>query len=72
LNDIETFLGTAKEYQLLNPKEFHNQFESILTLDVKVMFLGYFDPVVGKGEREERDFTCCLKQSLQDILSRVC
>ncbi|XP_073929755.1 probable guanine nucleotide exchange factor MCF2L2 isoform X2 [Castor canadensis] len=36
LNDIETFLGTAKEYQLLNPKEFHNQFESILTLDVKV------------------------------------
>uniref|UniRef100_A0A8C0WWN8 Guanine nucleotide exchange factor MCF2L2 n=1 Tax=Castor canadensis TaxID=51338 RepID=A0A8C0WWN8_CASCN len=35
LNDIETFLGTAKEYQLLNPKEFHNQFESILTLDVK-------------------------------------
>ncbi|XP_008570451.1 PREDICTED: probable guanine nucleotide exchange factor MCF2L2 isoform X2 [Galeopterus variegatus] len=35
LNDIETFLGTAKEYQLLSPKEFYNQFELILTLDVK-------------------------------------
>ncbi|XP_069885775.1 probable guanine nucleotide exchange factor MCF2L2 [Dipodomys merriami] len=35
LHDIETFLGTAKEYQLLSPKEFYNQFESILTLDIK-------------------------------------
>ncbi|XP_008068879.1 probable guanine nucleotide exchange factor MCF2L2 [Carlito syrichta] len=35
LNDIETFLGTAKECQLLSPKEFYNQFELILTLDVK-------------------------------------
>ncbi|XP_063117180.1 probable guanine nucleotide exchange factor MCF2L2 isoform X2 [Cavia porcellus] len=36
LNDIKTFLGTAKEYQLLSPKEFYNQFELILTFDVKV------------------------------------
>ncbi|MBZ3885116.1 putative guanine nucleotide exchange factor MCF2L2 [Sciurus carolinensis] len=35
LNDIEAFLGTAKEYQLLNPKEFYNQFELILTVDIK-------------------------------------
>ncbi|XP_013368912.1 PREDICTED: probable guanine nucleotide exchange factor MCF2L2 isoform X2 [Chinchilla lanigera] len=35
LNDIKTFLGTAKEHQLLSPKEFYNQFELILTLDVK-------------------------------------
>ncbi|KAM5291901.1 putative guanine nucleotide exchange factor MCF2L2 [Ctenodactylus gundi] len=35
LSDIETFLSTAKEYQLLSPKEFYNQFELILTLDVK-------------------------------------
>ncbi|KAM4887813.1 putative guanine nucleotide exchange factor MCF2L2 isoform 2-T2 [Thomomys bottae] len=35
LHDIETFLDTAKEFQLLGPKEFYNQFESILTLDVK-------------------------------------
>uniref|UniRef100_A0A8D1TKL1 Guanine nucleotide exchange factor MCF2L2 n=1 Tax=Sus scrofa TaxID=9823 RepID=A0A8D1TKL1_PIG len=36
LNDIETFLGTVKEYQLPSPKEFYNQFELMLTLDVKV------------------------------------
>lgn len=35
LNDIETFLSTAKECWLLNPKEFYNQFELILTPDVK-------------------------------------
>ncbi|XP_039706498.1 putative guanine nucleotide exchange factor MCF2L2 [Pteropus medius] len=35
LNDIEAFLDTAKEYQLPSPKEFHNQFELMLTLDVK-------------------------------------
>lgn len=48
LNDIETFLGTVKEYQLPSPKEFYNQFELMLTLDVKVMFLSYFDCVWGK------------------------
>lgn len=35
LNDIKTFLASAREYQLLSPKEFHNQFESLLTLDTK-------------------------------------
>uniref|UniRef100_A0A2K6G6W0 MCF.2 cell line derived transforming sequence-like 2 n=1 Tax=Propithecus coquereli TaxID=379532 RepID=A0A2K6G6W0_PROCO len=35
LNDIETFMGTAKEYQLPCPKEFYNQFELILTQDVE-------------------------------------
>ncbi|XP_021112066.1 probable guanine nucleotide exchange factor MCF2L2 isoform X2 [Heterocephalus glaber] len=35
LNDIKTFQATAKEYQLLSPKEFHSQFELLLTLDVK-------------------------------------
>ncbi|XP_069928494.1 probable guanine nucleotide exchange factor MCF2L2 isoform X1 [Oryctolagus cuniculus] len=35
LNDIETFLSTAKECRLLSPKEFYNQFELILTPDVK-------------------------------------
>nr|KAF6475179.1 hypothetical protein HJG63_013094 [Rousettus aegyptiacus] len=35
LNDIEAFLDTAKEYQLPSPKEFYNQFELMLTLDVK-------------------------------------
>ncbi|XP_075859723.1 putative guanine nucleotide exchange factor MCF2L2 isoform X1 [Microcebus murinus] len=35
LNDIETFLGTVKEYQLPCPKEFYNQFELILTQDVE-------------------------------------
>ncbi|XP_007934213.1 probable guanine nucleotide exchange factor MCF2L2 [Orycteropus afer afer] len=35
LNDIETFLGTAKEYQLPSPKDFYNQFELILTVDLK-------------------------------------
>nr|XP_031537925.1 probable guanine nucleotide exchange factor MCF2L2 isoform X4 [Vicugna pacos] len=35
LNDIETFLDTAKEYQLPSPKEFYSQFELILTLDMK-------------------------------------
>lgn len=53
LNDIKTFLGTAKEYQLLSPKEFYNQFELILTFDVKVPFLGCFGPVARKGMREK-------------------
>uniref|UniRef100_A0A2K5KRH6 MCF.2 cell line derived transforming sequence-like 2 n=1 Tax=Cercocebus atys TaxID=9531 RepID=A0A2K5KRH6_CERAT len=35
LNDIATFLGTAKEYPLLSPKEFYNEFELLLTLDAK-------------------------------------
>ncbi|XP_010622599.1 probable guanine nucleotide exchange factor MCF2L2 isoform X3 [Fukomys damarensis] len=35
LNDIKTFLASAREYQLLSPKEFHNQFESLPTLDAK-------------------------------------
>ncbi|XP_012589020.1 PREDICTED: probable guanine nucleotide exchange factor MCF2L2 isoform X2 [Condylura cristata] len=35
LNDIETFLGTAKDYQLPNPRDFYNQFELILTVEVK-------------------------------------
>ncbi|XP_019591363.2 putative guanine nucleotide exchange factor MCF2L2 isoform X6 [Rhinolophus sinicus] len=35
LNDIEAFLDTAKEYQLPSPEEFHNQFEFMLTLEVK-------------------------------------
>lgn len=48
MNDIEAFLGTAKEYHLLSHTEFYSQFELILTLDVKVMFLGYFNLVVGK------------------------
>lgn len=48
LNDIEAFLDTAKEYQLPSPEEFHNQFEFMLTLEVKVMLLGNFDPVIEK------------------------
>ncbi|XP_058412236.1 probable guanine nucleotide exchange factor MCF2L2 isoform X3 [Diceros bicornis minor] len=35
LNDIEAFLGTEKEYQLSSLKEFYNQFEMMLTLDIK-------------------------------------
>ncbi|XP_004464669.2 probable guanine nucleotide exchange factor MCF2L2 isoform X3 [Dasypus novemcinctus] len=35
LNDIDMFLSTAKEYQLPSPKELYNQFELILSLDVK-------------------------------------
>nr|KAF6475180.1 hypothetical protein HJG63_013094 [Rousettus aegyptiacus] len=35
LNDIEAFLDTAKEYQLPSPKEFYNQFELMLTLDLE-------------------------------------
>ncbi|XP_045395729.1 probable guanine nucleotide exchange factor MCF2L2 [Lemur catta] len=35
LNDIETFMGTAKEHQLPCPKEFYNQFELILTHDAE-------------------------------------
>ncbi|XP_064418246.1 guanine nucleotide exchange factor DBS [Latimeria chalumnae] len=35
LLDIEKFMETAKEHQLSNPKEFHNQFDIILTQDVK-------------------------------------
>ena len=49
LNDIEAFLGTAKEYQLPSSKEFYQQFELILTADVEVMLMGYFHPVVGKA-----------------------
>lgn len=47
LHDIEAFLGTAEEYQLSSSKEFYNQFELILPLDVKVMFLGYWEGGVG-------------------------
>uniref|UniRef100_A0A8C0IT82 MCF.2 cell line derived transforming sequence-like 2 n=1 Tax=Chelonoidis abingdonii TaxID=106734 RepID=A0A8C0IT82_CHEAB len=35
LCDIEKFLGTAKEHQLSNPKEFYNQFNMILTANVQ-------------------------------------
>lgn len=48
LNEIERFLDTANKYPLPSPKEFYNQFEFMLTLEVKVMLLSYFDPVVGK------------------------
>ena len=36
LCDIERFLETAKEHQLLNGKEFYNQFDMILTPEIKV------------------------------------
>lgn len=36
LVEIEKFLVTAKEHQLSNPKEFYNQFEMILTTEIKV------------------------------------
>ena len=48
LNDIEAFLSTAKEYQLPSHMEFYSQFELILTIDVKVIFLGYFHLAVRK------------------------
>ncbi|XP_060028023.1 probable guanine nucleotide exchange factor MCF2L2 isoform X2 [Erinaceus europaeus] len=35
LSDIELFLSTAEDYQLPNPRDFYNQFESIFTVDVK-------------------------------------
>ncbi|XP_072474451.1 probable guanine nucleotide exchange factor MCF2L2 isoform X2 [Notamacropus eugenii] len=35
LGDIEKFLSTAKEHQLVNPKEFYNQFNMVLTPEVK-------------------------------------
>uniref|UniRef100_A0A8C3S1D5 MCF.2 cell line derived transforming sequence-like 2 n=1 Tax=Chelydra serpentina TaxID=8475 RepID=A0A8C3S1D5_CHESE len=35
LCDIEKFLGTAREHQLSNPKEFYNQFDMILTPEIK-------------------------------------
>ncbi|XP_036883457.1 probable guanine nucleotide exchange factor MCF2L2 isoform X2 [Sturnira hondurensis] len=35
LNDIQAFLGTAKEYQLPSSEEFYHQFELILTPDVE-------------------------------------
>ncbi|NWH20902.1 MCF2L factor, partial [Grus americana] len=35
LVEIEKFLVTAKEHQLSNPKEFYNQFDMILTLEIK-------------------------------------
>uniref|UniRef100_A0A4X2KSV1 MCF.2 cell line derived transforming sequence-like 2 n=1 Tax=Vombatus ursinus TaxID=29139 RepID=A0A4X2KSV1_VOMUR len=35
LGDIEKFLGTAKDYQLVNPKEFYNQFNIVLTPEIK-------------------------------------
>lgn len=36
LVEIEKFLVTAKEYQLSNLKEFYNQFDMILTPEIKV------------------------------------
>lgn len=57
LTDIEAFLDTAKEYQLPSPKEIYNQFELILTPDVKVMLVGYFHPVVWKEALGA--FACC-------------
>lgn len=57
LTDIETFLDTATEQQLPSPKEIYNQFELILTPDVKVMLVGYFHPVVGKEALGA--FACC-------------
>uniref|UniRef100_A0A8D2L7K2 MCF.2 cell line derived transforming sequence-like 2 n=1 Tax=Varanus komodoensis TaxID=61221 RepID=A0A8D2L7K2_VARKO len=36
LCDIERFLETAKDHQLLNAKEFYNQFDMILTPEIKV------------------------------------
>ncbi|XP_043848161.1 probable guanine nucleotide exchange factor MCF2L2 isoform X3 [Dromiciops gliroides] len=35
LGDIEKFLSTAKEHQLLNPKEFYSQFNMVLTPEIK-------------------------------------
>ncbi|NXU42620.1 MCF2L factor, partial [Drymodes brunneopygia] len=35
LGEIEKFLVTAKEHQLSNPKEFYNQFDMILTPEIK-------------------------------------
>ncbi|KFO74950.1 Guanine nucleotide exchange factor DBS, partial [Cuculus canorus] len=35
LTEIEKFLVTAKEHQLSNPKEFYNQFDMILTPEIK-------------------------------------
>ncbi|NXI38551.1 MF2L2 factor, partial [Galbula dea] len=35
LVEIEKFLVTAKEHQLSNPKEFYNQFDTILTSEIK-------------------------------------
>ncbi|XP_060098603.1 probable guanine nucleotide exchange factor MCF2L2 isoform X4 [Heteronotia binoei] len=35
LCDIERFLETAKDHQLLNAKEFYNQFDTILTPEIK-------------------------------------
>lgn len=35
LVEIEKFLATAKEHQLSNPKEFYNQFDTILTPEIK-------------------------------------
>ncbi|XP_072330325.1 guanine nucleotide exchange factor DBS isoform X4 [Scyliorhinus torazame] len=35
LQDIEKFLETAKDYKLINPKEFFKQFELFLTSEVK-------------------------------------
>lgn len=39
LVEIEKFLVTAKEHQLSNPKEFYNQFDMILTPEIKVKSL---------------------------------
>ena len=68
LNDIETFLGTAKEYQLPSSKDFYNQYELMLTLDIKVIFLSYFDPWLGKGWG---DIACCPRKFMLDVLSRL-
>uniref|UniRef100_A0A8C2TVH5 MCF.2 cell line derived transforming sequence-like 2 n=1 Tax=Coturnix japonica TaxID=93934 RepID=A0A8C2TVH5_COTJA len=37
LVEIEKFLATAKEHQLSNPKEFYNQFDTILTPEIKIL-----------------------------------
>uniref|UniRef100_A0A670I6R2 MCF.2 cell line derived transforming sequence-like 2 n=1 Tax=Podarcis muralis TaxID=64176 RepID=A0A670I6R2_PODMU len=39
LCDIERFLETAKDHQLLTAKEFYNQFDTILTPEIKVRAL---------------------------------
>ena len=68
LNDIETFLGTAKEYQLPSSKDFYNQDDLMLSLDIMVIFLSYFDPWLGKGWG---DIACCPRKFRLDVLSRL-
>lgn len=57
LTDIEAFLDTAREDPLPSPKEIYNQFELILTADVKVMAVRCFHPVVWKEAWGA--FACC-------------